>query len=89
MVKAVPVKTPLANKKLRKPRTNKRTEESPQSQGPATAQMSPEEWYQMVQNAAYHIAEKDGFQRGKEQEYWLEAERELKNPQEIKKPDIH
>ena len=31
----------------------------------------------MVQNAAYHIAERDGFQSGREQEYWFQAEREV------------
>jgi len=31
----------------------------------------------MIQDAAYHIAEKDGFQKGKEQDYWLQAEKEI------------
>lgn len=31
----------------------------------------------MIQYAAYHIAEKDGFQPGKEQDYWYQAERQI------------
>ncbi len=31
----------------------------------------------MIQYAAYHIAEKDGFKPGKEQEYWFQAEKQI------------
>jgi hypothetical protein len=35
---------------------------------------SPQEHYQMIQEAAYFIAEKDGFRPGHELQYWLQAE---------------
>lgn len=38
--------------------------------------ISPEERERMIQLAAYHIAERDGFQAGKEQDYWLQAEKQ-------------
>ncbi|MGE0525858.1 MAG: DUF2934 domain-containing protein [Bdellovibrionales bacterium] len=41
------------------------------------SQVSAEDRQHMVQYAAYHIAEKDGFQTGKEQEYWLQAEKQI------------
>jgi hypothetical protein len=39
--------------------------------------MAPEERERMVQYAAYHIAEKDGFQSGREKDYWLQAEKQI------------
>lgn len=50
----------------------KRTE-MPQEPAPLTA----EEREKMIQVAAYHLAERDGFQPGKERDYWLQAEREI------------
>ncbi|MBK7677709.1 MAG: DUF2934 domain-containing protein [Candidatus Accumulibacter sp.] len=45
---------------------------------PATpVQPSPEDRYRMVQSAAYFIAEKDGFQHGRDAEYWARAEHEV------------
>lgn len=44
---------------------------------PTRSTSSPEERYRMIQDAAYHIAERDGFQKGKEQDYWLRAEKEI------------
>jgi hypothetical protein len=42
----------------------------------ATAQLSPEERYRMVETAAYFIAEQHGFQ-GRSDEHWAAAEREI------------
>lgn len=57
------------------------------------APLSPEERYRMVQDAAYHIAEKDGFQHGREQDYWFQAEKEidarLSSGGTESRPDIH
>lgn len=38
---------------------------------------SPQDREHMIQYAAYHIAERDGFQPGKEKDYWLQAERQI------------
>ena len=40
------------------------------------AKLSPEERYRLVQDAAYFIAERDGFQ-GSSVDYWHRAEREI------------
>jgi len=32
---------------------------------------------EMVRHAAYHIAEKDGFQTGREEDYWHQAEQQI------------
>ncbi len=44
-------------------------------EAPPTAMTADRE--RMIQYAAYHLAEKDGFKPGKEQEYWLQAERQI------------
>jgi hypothetical protein len=41
--------------------------------------ISNEERYRMIQDAAYHLAEKDGFQPGKEQDYWFAAEKQIES----------
>jgi hypothetical protein len=40
--------------------------------------MTDEERYRMIQESAYYIAEKAGF-KGDNVQYWLEAEKEIKN----------
>jgi hypothetical protein len=39
--------------------------------------LSPEEHYRMVQETAYFRAQADGFQPGKDLQYWLQAEMEV------------
>jgi len=39
--------------------------------------VSAEERQRMVQENAYYIAEKDGFQAGQEGRYWIEAEAKI------------
>ena len=43
----------------------------------APVKPSAEERYRMVQSAAYFMAEKDGFQHGRDAEYWARAELEV------------
>lgn len=43
----------------------------------SVAKVSAEDRQRMIQDAAYHIAEKDGFQAGREQEYWYRAEKQI------------
>lgn len=53
---------------------------------------APEERERMIQYAAYHIAEKDGFKAGKETEYWLQAEQQISDllhGQPTPSSDIH
>lgn len=56
-------------------------------------ELTPEERYKMIQEAAYHIAEKDGFQPGKEHDYWYQAEREMeerfKERESMQPDDMH
>ncbi len=68
------------------------SEKTPQS---SAAQISPEERERMIQYAAYHIAEKDGFKPGKENDYWRLAEEQIlnlfqsqQNPQDSQ-ADVH
>ena len=42
----------------------------------APSQLSPEERYRMIQDAAYYIAERHGFE-GEPISFWLEAERQV------------
>lgn len=39
--------------------------------------LSPEEHYRLVQETAYFRAQADGFQPGKDLQYWLQAEMEV------------
>lgn len=32
---------------------------------------------ELIRNAAYHIAEKDGFKAGREEDYWCQAEKQI------------
>jgi len=43
----------------------------------AAPALSPEQRYRMVQDAAYYLAEKNGF-RGSAMDYWIAAEAEIK-----------
>jgi hypothetical protein len=61
-------KTMAENRKKNRPRPAKRPAK-PRS-------MSPEEHYCMIQEAAYFLAEKDGF-KGDPFEYWVKAESEV------------
>lgn len=63
------------NQKQKKTASRARTEVT--SETTAAQTLSAEERYRMIQDAAYHVAEKDGFQRGREQDYWLQAEKEI------------
>ncbi len=40
-------------------------------------EVSSEDRNRMIQYAAYHLAEQDGFQPGREQDYWLRAEKQI------------
>ena len=52
----------------------------------APAKFSAQEREKMVQVAAYHIAERDGFKEGHEQQYWLQAEQQIA---ELLNSDVH
>lgn len=42
-----------------------------------SASVSAEERRRMIQDAAYYLAEKDGFQHGREHHYWATAEQQI------------
>lgn len=60
---------------LKRSRPSKST--SSQKLPNAALEMTKEDRERMIQYAAYHIAEKDGFKPGKEQEYWFQAEKQI------------
>ena len=43
----------------------------------STSSVSAADRQRMIQDAAYHLAEKDGFQPGREQHYWFQAEQQI------------
>jgi hypothetical protein len=49
------------------------------SVSPLHPAMTDDDKERMIQYAAYHIAEKDGFQAGKEKDYWFRAERQIQD----------
>lgn len=49
---------------------------APKSSAPSTTTVSAEERYQMIQQAAYFLAERQGFQ-GDSSGHWIEAERQI------------
>lgn len=51
-------------------------EAAPKSAAPATTTVSAEERYQMIQQAAYFLAERQGFV-GDSSGHWIEAERQI------------
>ena len=51
-------------------------EAAPKSAAPTTTTVSAEERYQMIQQAAYFLAERQGFQ-GDSSGHWIEAERQI------------
>jgi hypothetical protein len=87
MPKAVTPKPTKAKKPTQKKPTQTRTKKAT----PPT--FSKEERTKMIETAAYHIAEKDGFRPGREQEYWFQAERQIKElfPESSKanQPEVH
>jgi hypothetical protein len=54
-----------------------RTSAKPQSSGPSASRAPTHE---QIAARAYEIYERDGFQEGRELEYWLRAEIELGSP---------
>jgi hypothetical protein len=76
MPKATPMKSTRTKKEATTTRrsSSKATEDS---RATPPGAVTPEDRDRMIQYAAYHIAEKDGFQPGKEHEYWLQAERQI------------
>jgi len=62
-------------KKTQKTKQEATGEKRPKKSG--QDKISGEEHYRKVQEAAYLMAEKDGFQQGKELEYWLAAEKQI------------
>jgi hypothetical protein len=72
-----------ATKGTKKTAERKTPEARQQGSDPAGAKTSPEvsreERLNMIRTAAYHLAEKRGFQPGAEMDDWLEAERDLKD----------
>ena len=76
------------------PRTASKTKAPTKTRSAKTTSMkrySKEELHQMIQTAAYHIAEKDGFKHGREHDYWVQAERQIQElfPQEERQADMH
>jgi len=65
--KAPAKKAPAKKTAARKTKTRQKSTE---------VKVSPEDFYKMVQEAAYFQAEKDGFSKDPS-EYWLEAENEV------------
>lgn len=63
------VKRKASNPSISTPKEDK-------SQTPRLAAM-PADREHMIQTAAYHLAEKDGFQSGREEQYWLQAEAQI------------
>lgn len=75
--KKTPLKAKVATKK---PQPSKKKKQMPSQSAASEARSqlaAPEERERMIQYAAYHIAEKDGFKSGKETEYWLQAEQQI------------
>jgi hypothetical protein len=66
---------PAAPVAAKKPAAPAKT--APSKAAPAKASaLTPEQRYKMVQDAAYFIAEKNGFQAGS-MDYWIAAEAEI------------
>lgn len=72
-----------ATKGTKKTEHQKTPEARQQDSDPAGAKTTPEvnreQRLKMIRTAAYHLAEKRGFQPGAEMDDWLEAERDLKD----------
>ncbi len=66
--------TPLATKAA--PAPEKKTTTRTVAPTPRKAPATPEERYKMIQDAAYYLAEKDGFHSGA-MDYWMAAEIEI------------
>lgn len=77
MAKAT-VKTATKTKTAPKKAAVKTTVKTAQKTMPQEPQkVSAEERTRMIELAAYHIAERDGFRAGHEQEYWLQGEQQI------------
>ena len=76
---AKPVKAatpaPAVKKAVAKP-VKPVAEAAPKSAAPSTTTVSAEERYQMIQQAAYFLAERQGFV-GDSSGHWIEAERQI------------
>jgi len=75
--KAPAKKAPPAAVEADSPQPPAATECATMADSATPVQPSPEDRYRMVQSAAYFIAEKDGFQHGRDAEYWARAEHEV------------
>ncbi len=74
---AAPKKAPAAKKPAPAAKKPAPQKEAPVAAKPAPAPISPEDRYKMIQDAAYFIAERHGFQ-GDSAYFWSLAEAEIK-----------
>ena len=74
---AAPKKAPAAKKPAPAAKKPAPQKEAPAAAKPAPAPISPEARYKMIQDAAYFIAERHGFQ-GDSAYFWSLAEAEIK-----------
>jgi hypothetical protein len=58
----------------KKAAAKKKTATKKPSKKKVAKKVSAQEHYQMIQETAYFLAEKDGFRPGHELQYWLQAE---------------
>ena len=72
MAKSTDSSTLTKTRKATQP-TSKVTSKSQEPQTPRHA-ANAEEREHMIQTTAYHLAERDGFPSGREQDYWYQAE---------------
>lgn len=76
-------KKPLTNKKTatkttaRKAPTRKASPRKPSTKKASTAAINYQQRYQMIAEAAYHIAEKHHFLPDNELDHWLQAESQV------------
>jgi hypothetical protein len=81
MPKAVTAKSKTAakNDKPAPKKAQVRTKKAAPNTNLTLPSFSREERRRMIETAAYHIAEKDGFKPGREDDYWLQAERQIQD----------
>lgn len=78
--KAVTKKTTAKKAVTKKAATKKKTaskKKASAKKAPAVTYITNEERYLMVQEAAYHLSEKQNFEPGKDMDNWLFAEMEI------------
>ena len=65
--------------KSKETKTPPKAKVTPKSAKPQTTRHAAinEDRETMIRNAAYYLAESDGFQPGREEEYWVQAEAQV------------